>query len=81
VGESIESVSQFLDHTSLGVTTTYLRRLEGQEDNNWYKVAEVIGVELNHPARTPDCGPDSQSDSHGNGQQWYVTHVGVITNQ
>ena len=29
VGESIESVSQFLDHTSLGVTTTYLRRLRG----------------------------------------------------
>jgi site-specific recombinase XerD len=42
VGESIESVSQFLDHASLGVTTTYLRRLEGQEDSSWYKVAEAI---------------------------------------
>ena len=29
VGESVESVSQFLDHSSLAVTTTYLRRLEG----------------------------------------------------
>ena len=26
-GESIEDVSRFLDHTSLAVTTTYLRRL------------------------------------------------------
>ena len=63
VGESIESVSQFLDHSSPGVTTTYLRRLEGQEDNNWYKVAEVIGVESNHRTRTPDSSADSQSDS------------------
>jgi len=63
VGESIESVSQFLDHTSLGVTTTYLRRLEGQEDNNWHKVAEVIGVESSYFARTPDRDFDSQSDS------------------
>jgi len=31
-GESIESVSQFLDHSSLAVTSIYLRRLEGQED-------------------------------------------------
>ena len=44
VGESIESVSQFLDHTSLGVTTTYLRRLEGQQDQNWQIVAQTIGV-------------------------------------
>src|ERR1035437_5626322 len=28
-GESIEDVSRFLDHSSLAVTTTYLRRLEG----------------------------------------------------
>ena len=44
VGESVESVSQFLDHSSLGVTTTYLRRLEGQEDQSWAQVAEVIGL-------------------------------------
>ena len=44
VGESIESVCQFLDHSSLAVTTVYLRRLEGQEDKGWAKVAEAIGV-------------------------------------
>jgi len=43
-GESIEDVSRFLDHSSLAVTTTYLRRLEGQEDPGWGKVAEAIGV-------------------------------------
>ena len=32
VGGSVESVSQFLDHSSLAVTTTYLRRLEGERD-------------------------------------------------
>ena len=44
VGESVESVSQFLDHSSLAVTTTYLRRLEGQRDAAWHGVASVIGV-------------------------------------
>ena len=43
-GESIEEVSRFLDHSSLAVTTTYLRRLEGQEDKNWEKVAAAIGL-------------------------------------
>jgi len=43
-GESIEDVSRFLDHSSLAVTSTYLRRLEGQEDPGWGKVAEAIGV-------------------------------------
>src|SRR5437773_5824618 len=43
-GESIEDVSRFLDHSSLAVTTTYLRRLEGQEDKAWSKVAEAIGL-------------------------------------
>jgi len=43
-GESIEDVSRFLDHSSLAVTSTYLRRLEGQEDHDWGKVAEAIGV-------------------------------------
>jgi integrase len=33
VGESIEDVSRFLDHSNLAVTTTYLRRLEGEEDD------------------------------------------------
>jgi len=43
-GEPIESVSQFLDHSSLAVTSVYLRRLEGQEDRAWREVAEAIGV-------------------------------------
>jgi integrase len=43
-GESIEDVSRFLDHSSLAVTTIYLRRLEGQEDKGWGKVAEAIGL-------------------------------------
>jgi integrase len=43
-GETVEEVSQFLDHSSLAVTTTYLRRLEGQEDKNWAKVAAVLGI-------------------------------------
>jgi hypothetical protein len=34
----------FLDHSSLAVTTTYLRRLEGVEDHSWERVAEAIGV-------------------------------------
>ena len=42
--ELIEEVSRFLDHSSLAVTTTYLRRLEGQEDKSWAKVAEAIGI-------------------------------------
>ncbi len=43
-GESVEDVSRFLDHSSLAVTTVYLRRLEGQEDRGWGKVAEALGV-------------------------------------
>jgi len=43
-GESIEDVSRFLDHSSLQVTTVYLRRLEGQEDRSWRSVADALGV-------------------------------------
>lgn len=43
-GETIEDVSRFLDHSSLAVTTVYLRRLEGECDRNWVKVAQAIGV-------------------------------------
>lgn len=43
-GESIEAVSQFLDHSNLATTTVYLRRLEGQHDAGWGRVAEAIGV-------------------------------------
>jgi integrase len=45
-GESIEDVSRFLDHSSLAVTTTYLRRLEVSEDHGWSRVAEAIGLEI-----------------------------------
>ena len=41
-GESIEDVSRFLDHSSLGVTTTYLRQLEGAEDERWPAVWRTI---------------------------------------
>jgi integrase/recombinase XerC len=43
-GETVEDVSAFLDHSSLQVTTVYLRRLEGQEDRGWGRVAEALGV-------------------------------------
>lgn len=44
-GESVEAVSAFLDHSSLAVTTTYLRRLEGETDSGWAAVAEAIGAQ------------------------------------
>jgi integrase len=44
-GESVEDVSAFLDHSSLAVTSVYLRRLEGQEDRAWRDVAVAIGVQ------------------------------------
>ena len=43
-GESVEAVSAFLDHSSLAVTTVYLRRLEGVDDGAWADVAAAIGV-------------------------------------
>ena len=43
-GQSVEEVSQFLDHSSLAVTSVYLRQLEGDRDTAWSKVAESIGV-------------------------------------
>jgi len=43
-GESVEAVSQFLDHSSLAVTSVYLKRLEGHEDRSWGKVAAALGV-------------------------------------
>ncbi|MGB2695157.1 MAG: site-specific integrase [Dehalococcoidia bacterium] len=43
-GDSVEQVSAFLDHSSLQVTSVYLRRLEGEEDGSWRKVPEPIGV-------------------------------------
>ena len=43
-GASIEAVSSFLDHSSLAVTSVYLRRLEGEADRTWADVAVAIGV-------------------------------------
>ena len=43
-GETVEDVSRFLDHSSLAVTTVYLRRLEGEQDKSWAKVVEAIGI-------------------------------------
>jgi integrase len=43
-GASIEAVSAFLDHSSLAVTTVYLRRLEGETDRTWPDVAAAIRV-------------------------------------
>jgi integrase/recombinase XerC len=43
-GETIEAVSQFLDHSSLQVTSVYLKRLEGTKDRTWPAVAESIGL-------------------------------------
>jgi hypothetical protein len=40
----LSSPSASNDHSSLAVTTVYLRRLEGQEDRAWREVAEAIGV-------------------------------------
>lgn len=43
-GASVEAVSSFLDHSSLAVTTVYLRRLEGETDRTWPDIAVAIGV-------------------------------------
>ena len=43
-GESVEQVSRFLDHSSLAVTTVYLRQLEGDRDTAWQQVAVALGV-------------------------------------
>ena len=40
----MEEVSRFLDHSSLAVTTVFLRRLEGDRDTTWERVAEALGV-------------------------------------
>ena len=43
-GQSVEEVSEFLDHSSLSVTSIYLRRLEGQRDTGWPAVGRAIGA-------------------------------------
>ncbi len=36
--------SRFLDHSSLAVTTVYLRQLEGDRDTTWQQVAATLGI-------------------------------------
>jgi integrase/recombinase XerC len=43
-GASIEAVSTFLDHSSLAVTSVYLKRLEAETDRMWPDVAAAIGA-------------------------------------
>ncbi len=43
-GESVEQVSRFLDHSSLAVTTLYLRQLEGDRDLTWQQVAMALDI-------------------------------------
>jgi len=43
-GESVEQVSRFLDHSSLAVTSVYLRQLEGERDTTWQQVASTLGI-------------------------------------
>ena len=54
-GESIEAVGSFLDHSSLAVTSVYLRRLEGQEDRTW-RVATRRGQPRARSFLHPECG-------------------------
>lgn len=42
VGESIEATSNWLDHSSVAVTSLYLRRIEGDRDDAWERVAHLI---------------------------------------
>jgi len=49
-GASIEAVPSFLDHSSLAVTSVYLRRLEGETDRTSPDVAVAIGVWLLTPS-------------------------------
>jgi site-specific recombinase XerD len=42
VGATVEEVSGFLDHSSLAVTSVYLKRLEGEADLHWRQVAALL---------------------------------------
>ena len=62
-GATIEEVSQFLDHSNLGVTSVYLRRLETPHDAGWADVAALLGVE--HHASDREAAPRSSAPQHG----------------
>ena len=43
-GASLEDVSSLLGHRNLSTTARYLARLEGDRDEGWHGVAELLGV-------------------------------------
>jgi integrase/recombinase XerD len=43
-GETLEQVSALLGHRNLSTTSTYLARLEGDEDTGWRAAAILLGV-------------------------------------
>ncbi len=43
-GADLESVSSFLDHSSIATTQIYLASLEGKRDYTWEKVAALLGA-------------------------------------
>ena len=61
-GESVEGVSRFLDHSSLGVTTTYLRGLEGEVDQRWPAVWRTLSR-----VESPDVPADRAGHRRGVG--------------
>jgi integrase len=42
-GDSLEQVSDFLDHAGYDVTRVYLNSVESKKDTSWQKVADLIG--------------------------------------
>jgi site-specific recombinase XerD len=43
-GDDIESISNFLGHSSLAVTQIYLHQIEGRRDSSWVKVQALLGL-------------------------------------
>jgi site-specific recombinase XerD len=43
-GSTLEQVSALLGHRNLATTSTYLARLEGDEDQGWRSAAALLGV-------------------------------------
>jgi Phage integrase family len=70
-GESIEDVSRFLDHSSLAVTTTYLRRLDDWDSRYGYAhpstFLNLIGRAASHQGarKSPPRLPRPGSRQHG----------------
>ncbi len=77
-GQSIEELNQFLDHSSLLVTTTYLRKLKGEEDRHWQAVANTMGQSFERRdwdsqeqlAVSISCVPGCNSSA-----VWFLSHT------